>query len=93
MSVKLVFKIALYMYITTHFPYNILKIVFAVNFKCPDRGCTNLYSLHLYASLEDIHIVAYGFSRTHKQCKLALYCHEYLFVPGSNYNIIRLYNF
>ena len=57
MSVKLVFKIAFYMYITTHFPYNILKIVFAVNFKCPDRGCTNLYSLHLYASLEDIHIV------------------------------------
>jgi hypothetical protein len=46
MSVMLMLKIALYMYITTHFPYNILKIVFAVNFKCTDRGCTILYSLH-----------------------------------------------
>ena len=46
MSVMLMLKIALYMYITTHFPYNILKIVFAVNFKCSDRGCTNCYSLH-----------------------------------------------
>ena len=46
MSVMLVLKIALYMYITTHFLYNILKILFAVNIKCPDRSCTNFYSLH-----------------------------------------------
>ena len=46
MSVMLIFKIALYMYITTHFPYNILKIVVAVNFKCTDRGCTIFYNLH-----------------------------------------------